>query len=217
MKAGLPSAALAASVTGYNQGAQSGKDEFGRRSRKAFQPILTPPFFAVPVYALTRKSMGGIQVDSSCRVLTEQREVVPGLYASGEATGFGGVNGKQSLEGTFVGTAILMGRVAARSMAGRSEPKSKPQAPGLVHEALLLPKSDVSSAVSCLSCHNLPLLTAAARPGYRHFERSHAIVVERKMSCITCHAEMTPFRPEAHQINKMVQVESCINCHSPPR
>lgn len=215
VKAGLPPAALVATVTGYNQGLQSGLDEFGRRNRNEAKPIRTAPFFAVPIYPLTRKSMGGIQVDLACRVLTEQGQVVPGLYASGEATGFGGVNGKQALEGTFIGTAILMGRVAARSMAEHSPPPERPPVVRAIREELALAQAKVAPGVSCLDCHNLPLLITDSRPGYRHFQSSHAVVLARKLACVECHAEMAPFRPEAHKINKLAQVDSCIKCHSP--
>jgi flavocytochrome c len=221
-KAGLPPAALAASVERYNQGIESGKDEFGRRiissgssNQTSAKPIQTAPFFAIPIYPLTRKSMGGIQVDLSCRVLTDQGKVVPGLYASGEATGFGGVNGKQSLEGTFIGTAILMGRVAARSIAEQSNLAERPKAGNSTQEISVLAKTDATADTACQTCHNLPSLTAESRPGYRHFQLSHKVVMERELSCIGCHAEMTPFQAEAHKINKLAQADTCTACHSP--
>ena len=44
---------------------------------------------------------------------------VPGLYAVGEAAGFGGggMHGKRSLEGTFLGGCVFTGRIAARTIA----------------------------------------------------------------------------------------------------
>ena len=44
---------------------------------------------------------------------------VPGLYAAGEAAGFGGggVHGYRALEGTFVGGCLFSGRVAGRAAA----------------------------------------------------------------------------------------------------
>ena len=43
---------------------------------------------------------------------------VPGLYAVGEAAGFGGggIHGRGSLEGTFLGGCVLTGRVVAAAM-----------------------------------------------------------------------------------------------------
>jgi hypothetical protein len=46
---------------------------------------------------------------------------VPGLYAVGEAAGFGGggVHGYRALEGTFLGGCLFTGRAAGRSIAAR--------------------------------------------------------------------------------------------------
>ena len=85
-----------------------------------FQRILDPkaaPLIAVREFILARKSLGGIQTDLQCRVLRAgDGQPVPGLYAVGEAAGFGGggIHGKGSLEGTFLGGCILTGRVAGR-------------------------------------------------------------------------------------------------------
>jgi predicted oxidoreductase len=56
-------------------------------------------------------------------VLTTDGQPVPGLYAVGEAAGFGGggINGISSLEGTFLGGCVLTGRACARAIAGRAE------------------------------------------------------------------------------------------------
>ena len=53
------------------------------------------------------------------RVLGEDGRPVPGLYAAGEAAGFGGggVHGYRSLEGTFLGGCIFSGRTAGRAAA----------------------------------------------------------------------------------------------------
>jgi len=79
------------------------------------------PLVAVREFILSRKSLGGIQTDLSCRVLTQQGGVpIAGLYAVGEAAGFGGggIHGRGSLEGTFLGACVLTGRVAGKTIAG---------------------------------------------------------------------------------------------------
>jgi predicted oxidoreductase len=78
------------------------------------------PLIAIREFILARKSLGGIQTDLQCRVLGEAGEPLPGLYAVGEAAGFGGggIHGAGSLEGTFLGSCVLTGRVAGRSIAG---------------------------------------------------------------------------------------------------
>jgi uncharacterized protein len=90
-----------------------------------FQKILDPaamPLIAIREFILSRKSLGGIQTDLGCRVLRGDGSAIEGLYAVGEAAGFGGggIHGLGSLEGTFLGSCVLTGRVAARTIAGVS-------------------------------------------------------------------------------------------------
>jgi predicted oxidoreductase len=84
--------------------------------------ILDPahgPLVAVKLNILTRKSLGGLMTDLSSRVLGQDGEPVPGLYAVGEAAGFGGggLHGYRALEGTFLGGCLFSGRVAGRAAA----------------------------------------------------------------------------------------------------
>ncbi|WP_314249370.1 FAD-binding dehydrogenase [Streptomyces sp. DSM 40907] len=84
--------------------------------------ILDPkagPLIAVRLSILTRKSLGGLETDLSSRVLTASGEPLPGVYAAGEAAGFGGggVHGYRALEGTFLGGCIFSGRAAGRAAA----------------------------------------------------------------------------------------------------
>ncbi|MBT2447131.1 FAD-binding dehydrogenase [Streptomyces sp. ISL-43] len=84
--------------------------------------ILDPaagPLVAVRLSILTRKSLGGLETDLSSRVLTAAGEPLPGLYAAGEAAGFGGggVHGYRALEGTFLGGCVFSGRAAGRAAA----------------------------------------------------------------------------------------------------
>ncbi|UCF67439.1 MAG: FAD-binding dehydrogenase [Acidobacteriota bacterium] len=77
------------------------------------------PLIAIRELIVTRKSLGGIQTDLDARVLDRAGEPIAGLYAVGEAAGFGGggMHGLRALEGTFLGGCILTGQVAARAIA----------------------------------------------------------------------------------------------------
>jgi len=77
------------------------------------------PLIAVRLNILTRKTLGGLQTDLSCRVLGMDGQPVSGLYAAGEAAGFGGggMHGYRALEGTFLGGCIFSGRTAGRALA----------------------------------------------------------------------------------------------------
>jgi predicted oxidoreductase len=82
--------------------------------------LLDGPLIAVRLHVLTRKTLGGLQTDLSARALAADGAPLPGLFAAGEAAGFGGggMHGYRSLEGTFLGGCIFSGRVAGRSAAG---------------------------------------------------------------------------------------------------
>ena len=77
------------------------------------------PLIAVRLSVLTRKTLGGIQTDLDSRAIGPDGQVVPGLYAVGEAAGFGGggMHGYRALEGTFLGGCIFSGRAAGRAVA----------------------------------------------------------------------------------------------------
>ena len=86
--------------------------------------ILDPaagPLIAVKLHILTRKTLGGLQTDLEARVLDPEGNVLDGLWAAGEAAGFGGggMHGYNALEGTFLGGCLFSGRSAGRSMAAR--------------------------------------------------------------------------------------------------
>lgn len=81
--------------------------------------ILDPacgPLIAVRLHLLTRKSLGGLHTNLNGQVLTPGGEILEGLYAAGEAAGFGGggMHGYRSLEGTFLGGCIFSGMRVGR-------------------------------------------------------------------------------------------------------
>jgi predicted oxidoreductase len=76
------------------------------------------PLIAVKLNILTRKTLGGLHTDLKARALDAEGRDIPGLYAVGEAAGFGGggMHGYNALEGTFLGGCLFSGRVAGRSV-----------------------------------------------------------------------------------------------------
>jgi predicted oxidoreductase len=72
---------------------------------------------AIREHVISRKSLGGIQTDLACRALGQDGRAIEGLFAAGEAAGFGGggMNGKRGLEGTFLGGCLFSGRIAGRA------------------------------------------------------------------------------------------------------
>ena len=95
----------------------------GDRLMRTARPhhILDPakgPLIAVRLNILTRKTLGGLHTDLAARVLDASGSPMSGLYAAGEAAGFGGggMHGYNALEGTFLGGCIFSGRVAGRAI-----------------------------------------------------------------------------------------------------
>jgi succinate dehydrogenase/fumarate reductase flavoprotein subunit len=173
--------------------------------------IQTPPLYAAQLFPLARKSMGGISIDHQARVLNTHAKVIPGLYAAGEATGEANINGKQALEGTFLGPAIITGRIAARavlldfSIRGEVPPPTTTAASTAVNQS--------PSNAPCLSCHQLQSMVDKPRDGYWHFERVHKIVLETHRECTQCHSGMGEPPGPQHRINPLIQANSCTVCH----
>jgi predicted oxidoreductase len=86
--------------------------------------ILDPaagPLIAVRLHVVTRKTLGGIQTDLTGQAFAQDGIRVTGLYAAGEAAGFGGggAHGYNALEGTFLGGCLFTGRTVGRTLAAR--------------------------------------------------------------------------------------------------
>ncbi|MCS3491619.1 putative oxidoreductase [Arthrobacter sp. JUb119] len=120
------------------QSIRNARKYIGDRLTRAVAPhrILDPaagPLIAVKLHILTRKSLGGLQTDLSGRVLKYDGTVLDGLYAAGEASGFGGggMHGYNALEGTFLGGCLFSGRQIGRGLAdrlGRKGPQARNEA-----------------------------------------------------------------------------------------
>ena len=90
-KAGLPAAALEATVAQYNAAVDAGTTAQltptrSTASHKAW-PIRTAPFYAARLVAGITYTMGGIAIDSDSRVLDKNNNPITGLYAAGACTG----------------------------------------------------------------------------------------------------------------------------------
>jgi predicted oxidoreductase len=211
---GLPAAAVSASIARFNSLLEQGEDtDFGRFGPGDELPprIEQPPFYAVQMFPMTRKSMGGVAVDRQGRALDAQGEAVPGLYAVGEINGSVGINGSHGMDGMFLGPAIVTGRLAGRAVAedraGTDAALALPPLP--VDDAL----PDPQSWEVTLNADMLRALLAEQRDGYWHFEMSHNMVLERQYDCTRCHSAQLPFYPVGNRESKLAQTQVCTNCH----
>jgi uncharacterized protein len=196
----LPVDALKASVSQHN------------RESKEGHRIETPPFYAAQYYPLARKSMGGISIDRQARVLNTSAQPIRGLYAAGEATGEAGINGKRALEGTFLGPAILTGRVAARAVIEDfSIRRSKQSMP--IEENTAAETVSAAASRECLNCHQMQSMVDNPRRGFWHFERVHKLVLESEQKCQDCHGGMGEPGTVQHRIRLRAEAKTCDVCH----
>jgi len=223
---GLPPEVLGETVARYNQMVEKGIDEeFGRfdsrrtPSDEIFlephtpQKIQSPPFYAIRTYPITRKSLGGVWIDSSARALAQRGEPIPGLYAVGEVAGFGQLNGKAGLEGTFLGPSIVTGRVGGRTAVADLKTRPSPPSRLAADSRGSLGVDGTAENAACLRCHNLSALVNQNRTGFQHFEYAHQVVLRRNDRCMECHAEFSPVVETAHEFDRRAQVENCTLCH----
>lgn len=212
--AGLPRDSLVSSVQRFNAMIERGTDDdFHRFSDRAGAPgpVSVPPYYAVRLFPMTRKSMGGVAIDRGARVLDRNGEPVAGLYAAGELTGSVGINGQHGLDGMFLGPAILTGRLAGRSVS--ADYASAHPAAAMELLAVDTETAGTGAAGPDLSEDTLRQLLSANRDGYWHFRVSHELVIERGYECDSCHSSQVPFAPPEGRAGYLAQSTICTNCH----
>jgi len=84
---GLPHNSLVSTVNIYNEYAEKGEDPLFHKAKKWLKPLTEGPFVAldcrVDYCTYTCFTLGGLDTLPSGEVLTEERQVIPGLYAAG--------------------------------------------------------------------------------------------------------------------------------------
>ena len=117
-KLGIPPTQFEATVNEYNAGCREAEftpleldhlsttDVVPPKSNWA-HPLDEPPYHAYPVISSNVLTFGGLKVDAHARVLNQQGDAIPGLYASGEVVGLYYTN--------YVGaTSVMKGAVFGR-------------------------------------------------------------------------------------------------------
>ncbi|MCC7329582.1 MAG: FAD-binding protein [Gammaproteobacteria bacterium] len=211
--AGLPPDALAATLDRYNGFVSAGRDadfqRFGQGTAGPPPPALkVPPFYAIKLSPMTRKSMGGIAIDHDAHALGAGGQPVRGLYAAGEATGVAGINGSHGGSGTFLGPSLLLGRIAGRTAAAEAVPLRRPDVGGAVDLPLRAPADRDPVPPEALG----PRL-AQEQPGFWHFTQVHRLVMERQQACASCHDATWPPGPAVTREQQLTQLASCTRCH----
>lgn len=133
-KLGIPGDVLEQTIERFNAGASELHDPDFKRGwsaqdqwwgeptlrdgtpRASLGPLETPPFYAIEVFSGTLGTKGGPLTDTRARVLDVDGDVIPGLYAAGNAMAsplgmtYGGAGGT-------LGPAMIFGYLAGRDIA----------------------------------------------------------------------------------------------------
>ncbi|GAB2976395.1 3-oxosteroid 1-dehydrogenase [Nocardioides montaniterrae] len=130
-KIGVPAASLTATVERFNGFARNGVDEDFHRGESAYDkyysdptvkpncslaPIEKGPFYAVTIVPGDLGTKGGLVTDERARVLREDGQVIPGLYAAGNVSSAVMGNTYPGPGGT-IGPALVFGYLAAEDIS----------------------------------------------------------------------------------------------------
>ncbi|MGI9291571.1 MAG: FAD-binding protein, partial [Gammaproteobacteria bacterium] len=197
-KSGLPYHGVRSAVQIWNRMLTVGDDfQFGRFSTdkkpRGMDPISQPPYFALKVYPLTRKSMGGPATSSRGQVISQSGGVIPGLYAAGELTGVAGINGSHGGSGTFLGPSVLTGRIAGKTAALMSGKTTR------------LRTQKLQDYPDEIPVYRLP--------GYWHYDVVHQLASERAQTCDNCHDDSMPMSMADTPAEMIARLDTCTDCH----
>lgn len=109
---GLPPHNLRKTVDEYNEGIRRGSDTFGKARSKLTHEIKTAPFWGCYAAMTVHYTMGGIRINEHAQALNALGQVIPGLYAAGEASA--GVHGCNRMGANGINDALVFGRIAGR-------------------------------------------------------------------------------------------------------
>ncbi|MGD9925503.1 MAG: FAD-binding protein [Pseudorhodoplanes sp.] len=122
--AGLPADNLTDTVERFNAAVANGttRQLVPTRTSSPLEParIGTPPFYAVPLCAGITYTMGGLAIDSRCRVKHRDGGIIEGLFAAGAAAG-GLEGGRTAAYMGGLSKALIQGFVAAEEISAQAQ------------------------------------------------------------------------------------------------
>jgi tricarballylate dehydrogenase len=128
-KLGISAGALQATIAEYNRGCRAAEftplvldklstDGVVPPKSNWAHPLDEPPFHAYPIISSNVLTFGGLKVDTHARVLNQQGDPIPGLYAAGEVVG---LYYKNYVGATSVLKGAVFGRFAGTHAATRRQ------------------------------------------------------------------------------------------------
>ncbi len=110
----IPVENLKATVERVNEFAKTGKDlDFNYRGK--FVSLEKGPYYIQKAVPSVHHTMGGLVIDATAKVKTNDGKVIEGLYAAGEVTGV--IHGTNRLGGNAISDIVTFGRIAGKNAA----------------------------------------------------------------------------------------------------
>lgn len=117
-KAGIEPDNLRQTVDEYNRCCTAGYDNLFNKNRLYLKQIKTPEFYAAKYVPGAFGTLGGIKINHRTEVITDEFEVIPGLFAAGsDANSIYGDSYTIVMPGNTMGFAINSGRIAGENAA----------------------------------------------------------------------------------------------------
>lgn len=109
---GIDKNELRKTVENYNQYAQDGKDlEFNKRG--TLVPFGDGPYYIMVSKPAIHHTMGGVKINTSAEVVSEDGSIIDGLFAAGEVVG--DIHGTNRLGSDAITDITVFGRIAGES------------------------------------------------------------------------------------------------------
>jgi succinate dehydrogenase/fumarate reductase flavoprotein subunit len=126
----LPSGALARTLESYNRFARRGQDPQHHKDARYLVPLDRPPYAAFDLTPgngaiFATMTFGGLDTLPTGEVLTDEKQVIPGLYAAGRNSAGLPRCAAGYASGMSIGDATFFGRLAGQS-AARRNPRINP-------------------------------------------------------------------------------------------
>jgi succinate dehydrogenase/fumarate reductase flavoprotein subunit len=118
-KIGIDKQAFLEQVKRYNEDCAAGVDSQFRKDSRLLYPIVKPPFYAMKNGATMLCMAGGVRINERLECLDTEGKVIPGLYASGNASGdFYAQDYPIHVSGTSTSRCLTWGYLLGRYLGG---------------------------------------------------------------------------------------------------
>lgn len=110
---------LKSTIDRYNYLCKLKFDEDFQKPASELKALNGPQYYAVFLKPSTSITFGGLEIDISAHVLDNNKNIIPGLFASGEVANTGNFGHEVPSCGYSIGHALHFGRVAARAACNK--------------------------------------------------------------------------------------------------